>query len=84
MDERAPMLTGRTSFGCVVDNYGINIYSVGGNIGQSDLTDTCESYSVDLNKWTALPNLNDKRLSPSLCMFNDTSLFVFGGYDKNF
>lgn len=77
------MLTPRISFGCVVDNYGSNIYVLGGSEGPQLPIDACEYYSVELNKWVALPHMNQKRLSASACIFNDSSVFVFGGYDAS-
>ena len=78
------MMSPRTSFGCVVDNYGSTIYALGGSIHQQEATDLCEYYSIDTNKWAELPAMNQKKLSTSACLFNDTWLFVFSGYDSNF
>lgn len=74
------------SFGCAVDNYGQTIMVCGGQLGGGlgEFTDSCELYSIENNQWTPLPKMNEKRSSPSLCMFNESSLFVFGGYDPMF
>jgi hypothetical protein len=73
------MITSRVSFGCAVDNYSATIFTVGGKTGLTDFSNICEAYSIKDNKWTTLPSMNEKKSSTSLCLFNDNSLFVFGG-----
>ena len=81
MEERAPMGTTRTSFGCLVDNYGANIYVLGGIVSKGEVSNLCEVYNVDTNEWRPIAAMNEKKLSCSAWIFNDTYLFVFGGYD---
>ena len=57
--KRAPMKQPRVGFGCLVDNYGENLYVVGGSIGAFKSTNKCEYYNVETDTWHDLPNLND-------------------------
>lgn len=71
----------RIAFGCAVDNYGEKIFAIGGTVGQQQPTNQGECYDVASNTWMQLPSLNEAKFSHSLCIFNDTQLFSFGGFD---
>lgn len=77
------MKTARVGFGCLVDNYGDYFYVVGGSTGKHKATNKCEMYSIEENKWSDIPMLNEAKFSHSLCMFNDEFLFAFGGFGDN-
>lgn len=59
-----------------------SIIVVGGYIN-GKLTTKCELYSVQDNKWTCLPDLNEAKASSSLCILNDRYLLCLGGLSRN-
>ncbi len=77
------MSVARLGFGCAVDQYGERIYAVGGSIENLNPTKICEYYSVSENTWNAMPSIPEAKLSQSLCVFSDTWLYQFGGFNGN-
>ena len=41
----------------------------------------CEIYSVQMNRWTALPDLKVQRYSHAMTSRADRYLYCFGGFD---
>ena len=78
---KAPMLTARSSHGCVVNVHTNEIYVAGG-YHEGKLTRSCEAYSVKNNQWKQLPPLNEEKCSSSLCVLNGRYLYCFGGLTK--
>jgi hypothetical protein len=57
------MKTSRVGFGCLVDNYGENIYAIGGSLGKHKATELCEFYNIEENKWNDIAPLPEARFS---------------------
>ena len=62
---RAPMSHGRSCLTLAALDQGI--YACGGY--KYDVLRICERYDLKLNRWTALPRLNDPRYQHSSCAF---------------
>jgi hypothetical protein len=77
--EMAEMHTGRFAFGCTVNAQKRQIYVACG-MSDGSLTSSCEQFDHYLNRWTKLPDLNEKKAAASLCVLASTWLYCFGGY----
>ena len=55
------------------------IYSIGGYNSYSHYLDIVEKYLINEDKWIMGPNLNKGRQDVSVCNFNETTLYAFGG-----
>jgi len=43
----------------------------------------CERYSINLNRWESIAKLNQKRCTMPAVVFEDSYIYVFGGYEGN-
>lgn len=41
---------------------------------------SCEIFDAISNEWTEIAHLNEDRVSPGACSFQDKFVYVFGGY----
>ena len=44
---------------------------------------SCERYNIANNEWTDLPNLSSSRERACCCVYNETFLYVFFGFDRS-
>lgn len=79
--EKAPMLSSRSSFGCVINVTRDEIYVAGGYI-DGQITRKCEVYSIKDNQWRELPPLNEEKCSTTLCVLGGRFLYCFGGLSR--
>jgi Kelch motif len=77
--EMALMHDSRYAFGCTANAQKREIFVTGG-ISNGELISECERYEQYLNKWTRLPDLNEKKAATSLCVLASKWLYCFGGY----
>ena len=55
-----------------------------GGLGEDcKMLSSCERYSVNDDKWEALPDLNIASMNSSVCVFNQRFLYKFGGNKEN-
>ena len=59
------------------------LYFLGGYGPYKRCSSNCFYYSVNDKKWNGLPNLNKPRVNFSLCILNNSILYVFRGKDDN-
>jgi hypothetical protein len=79
MIKRNRMDQGRQHFGC--EAYNGMIYLVGGTLQvNNSATVTCLRYIIKHNRFEEIAILNKKRYGASLCEFNNTYLYAFGGH----
>ena len=73
------------SFFSAVAVRGSHIYTFGGyeNVEKCQLK-SCEYYSIDKDRWYGNDEiqLNEARSQSSACLFEDSVIFIFGGYNK--
>jgi N-acetylneuraminic acid mutarotase len=55
----------------------------GAMIEDRKFTRKCEMYDWIKDEWTEKAPLKEHRANPSVITINDTTVFCFGGYDKN-
>ncbi len=55
------------------------IYCVGGYNPTLKYLKQCEKFEVRLNRWVALPNMNEHKSQVSMCCLEDRFLYIFGG-----
>lgn len=60
------------------------IYVVGGYEHKNVITKRCERFNIEENKWEVISNLNYAATSLSLCTFNRSHLFKFGGIGEGY
>jgi len=72
------MLLGRYSHNLIALNDN-ELYAIGGCIEES-VTDQCEVYSIEENKWRVIDRLNKQRSLCSVCQVNQKKLYVFYGF----
>ena len=77
--DMAEMHVGRSAFGCTVNAQKREIYVAGG-MSDGSLISSCERFEHYLNRWTKLPDLNEKKAAASLCVLASRWLYCFGGY----
>ena len=61
---------------CISKNY---IYCAGGYNARFKYLNQCEKYDAYLNKWIAIPNLNEHKAQTSLCCLEERYLYSIGG-----
>ena len=77
MKSKAPMLIAKRCYTlCIAQKH---IYSIGG-YDDSTWIANCEKYSIHLNKWKLLPNLQQTRHFCAAFSFNDKEIYALGGY----
>ena len=59
------------------------LFLIGGIDENKKCLSSCFYYSVNFKKWNNLPNLNKPRAKCSLCILNNTFIYIFGGRDDN-
>lgn len=79
LEKRATMQTARVSFAASVSPDGEFIYVAGGTTVWNQVTNKCEVYIVEEDRWEKLADLNQPRTSCSIAV-SDTSLYVIGGH----
>jgi len=81
---RCPMLQEKSFFAAVAIK-GMHIYTFGGyeNVEKCQLK-SCEVYSIEKDRWTGNEEvqLHEPRSQASACQFDDQTIYVFGGYNK--
>ncbi len=81
---KAPMISEKSFFAAVCVRAS-HIYTFGGyeNMEKVQLK-CCQSYSIDKDRWYGNEDmqLNEARSQCSACLFDDSLIFVFGGYNK--
>lgn len=61
------------------------IYSIGGILNDGKYTDKCERFDIINKNWKSICPLNHCISNMAICIFNNDSIFVFGGkVDDNF
>ncbi len=82
---KCPMLQEKSFFSAVCAARGSLIYTFGGyeNVEKVQLK-SCEYYSIEKDKWYANEDvqLHEARSQSSACLFDDATIFIFGGYNK--
>ena len=56
------------------------MYAIGGR-SINGVLDSCERYSISLNRWEPIAKLNQKRCTMPAIVFEDSYIYVFGGYE---
>ena len=79
--QKASMNCARSSFGCTTNAVRGEIYVAGG-YSNAMITKNCEVYSIAEDRWKRLPQLNEEKLSATLCCLNNRYLYCFGGITK--
>ena len=71
------MIYPRAGHGLVYTPNGI--MAVGGITKNSTITETCEIYNIDENKWYQIASLNEPTMNSTLCLFNDMYVIKISG-----
>ncbi|KAL4496201.1 hypothetical protein ABPG72_012938 [Tetrahymena utriculariae] len=72
----------RRQFGiCTIERDSQILVATG--IRDEQLTNQCEIYDLNSNCWTKISNVNVPVVGSSLCLFNKSSVYKFGGVDAN-
>ena len=71
------MLNPKAYFGHFTTNY--EIFIAGGANKQGYALTQVENYDIKSDIWTKKPDLNHARKNPSMCLFRNKFLYVFGG-----
>ena len=58
-----------------------NLYIIGGQDQNKKVSQECNIFNTEENRWHFFPNLKKGRKNPSLCLYNETILYVFNGED---
>jgi N-acetylneuraminic acid mutarotase len=61
-------------------HHGNYVYAIGGR-SINGVLDSCERYSINLNRWESIAKLNQKRCTMPAVVFEDSYIYVFGGYE---
>jgi hypothetical protein len=56
-----------------------SVYVICGKDSVSEVTDSCERYSIEDDTWTSIASVNIKRYAASACGFRGNRIFLFGG-----
>lgn len=56
------------------------VYAIGGR-SINGVLESCERYSINMNRWERIANLNQRRCTMPAIVFEDSYIFVFGGYE---
>jgi len=87
----ADMLNGRSGFGCVYSPVNYSIYVIGGQCDDGNtnaVSNKCERYDVQTNKWISISSLSSPAFNPAVCYYVSSSsqnqtaisyLLKFGG-----
>jgi N-acetylneuraminic acid mutarotase len=75
--QRRDMMQEKSGFGhCCTKN---EIYIAGGQDTQKSELVRVESYDIKRDSWKNLPAMKNARFLPTVCMFRQRYLYVFGG-----
>jgi hypothetical protein len=66
-------------FDFTICSLGKALYVICGKDSVSEVTDTCERYSIEEDAWTSICSVNIKRYAASACGFRGDRIFLFGG-----
>ena len=56
------------------------VYAIGGR-SMNGVLDSCERYSINLNRWERIANLNQNRCTMPAIVFEESYIYIFGGYE---
>lgn len=56
------------------------VYAIGGRCINGVL-DSCERYSINLNRWEKISSLNQKRCTMAAVVYEENYIYIFGGYE---
>jgi len=56
------------------------VYALGGR-SINGVLESCERYSINLNRWERICKLNQKRCTMPAIVFEESYIYVFGGYE---
>ena len=56
------------------------VYAIGGR-SFNGVLDSCERYSINMNRWEKIASLNQERCTSPAIVFEDSFIYVFGGYE---
>ena len=56
------------------------VYAIGGR-SINGVLESCEGYSINMNRWERIANLNQRRCTTPAIVFEDSYIYVFGGYE---
>lgn len=76
--EKAPLLYNRYTH--ALAHYGNYVYAIGGR-SINGVLESCERYSINLNKWEKIAMLNQRRCTMPAIVYEDMYIYVFGGYE---
>ena len=63
--------------------YDNNLYLIGGINSNKKVSKECYFFSLSEKKWYNLPKLNVGRANSSICIYNNSIMYVFRGRDDN-
>lgn len=76
--EKSPLLYNRYTH--ALAHYGNYVYALGGR-SINGVLESCERYSINLNKWEKIAMLNQRRCTMPAIVYEDMYIYVFGGYE---
>jgi hypothetical protein len=76
--EKSPLLYNRYTH--ALAHYGNFVYAIGGR-SINGVLESCERYSINLNKWEKIAMLNQRRCTMPAIVYEDMYIYVFGGYE---
>jgi len=76
--EKAPLLYNRYTH--ALAHHGNYVYAIGGR-SINGVLESCERYSISLNKWEKIAMLNQRRCTMPAIVYEDMYIYVFGGYE---
>jgi len=81
MVEKASMLHARAwhGIGLLLDN---SIYAIGGYNDKERTLRACEKYSIEIDRWRAIPFLSNCRWGLSVTIFNARTMYCFFGINE--
>lgn len=56
------------------------VYAIGGR-SMNGVLETCERYSINMNRWERIANLNQNRCTMPAIVFEESYIYIFGGYE---
>lgn len=77
LEQLAPMIYPRAGHGLVYTPNGI--VAVGGITKSQVVTETCEIYNIEENKWYQIASLNEPTMNSTLCLFNEAYVIKISG-----
>lgn len=78
VSEKASLMQSRYTH--ALAHQGNYVYALGGR-SINGVLDACERYSINLNRWEKIAKLNQKRCTMPAVVFEDSYIYVFGGYE---